>query len=223
MKKIILLSIVFVSVACTKNKLKIPTEFSVMMKLNKEFNSSNTLKFNTGTVRLESIGIEGERIKGDDVDFVRDFGSGLNMAFDKSNSNLNFDVPQGVYRSISIFFETTTDNSNASISVLGDYISNTNDTISIICEFQYSESFEIEIEDTKGSLDLTLDKDNPKQSVIKFDPIYWFEIVPNSMLENANTTNVNGKTQMYINESVNEDIYELVVDRIEESTKIYIQ
>lgn len=64
-----------------------------------------------------------------------------------------------------------------------------------------------------------MDADTPATALIELDPIYWFDIVPTNMLENADLINVGGVMTLLVNEDENEAIYDLIADRIDESTE----
>lgn len=208
--------------ACQKNELKKPTDVSFKMDINRAPSTSGALIFDEGTINLAAFDVEGERQEGSDVSFSKEFSNGLLVSFDPNQpiSEIDFDIPQGVYKSLAISFETFDDNSDITIVCKGSYTNNSGSSIPLQFEFMSSEYFSMEAEDDSGNSDIVLDKDTPANAFIVFDPIYWFDIVPQNLLENAETSNVNGAQTILINDSYNDNIYEMVVTRVEESTEI---
>lgn len=209
--------------SCKKNQLKKPTDVSFKADINRASNSSGSLIFTGGNINIAEFDIEGKRQQGDDISFSKEFENGLLINFDPNNSipEIDFDIPQGIYESLEISFKTFENESDITITCLGEYTKNSGTIIPLQFEFMSSEYFSISAEDDNGSANVTLDKDTPAIGLIIFDPIYWFEIIPPSSLENASLTELNGIETLLINESANENLYELIVSRIEESTEIF--
>ena len=86
-------------------------------------------------------------------------------------------------------------------------------------KFGSSETFEIESEDSSNSGVIVLDKDQPSNALIELDPVFWFDILSVNQLENANLTTIDGVSTMLINEESNENLYDLLADRVDESTE----
>lgn len=221
----LIFSILFVllfAVGCQKNELKKPTEVGFKCDINRNVSNDGKLVFTSGTINFAAFDVEGERVKGDDISFSREFPNGLLINFDPNNfiSEFDYDIPQGVYNRIAISFETFDDNSDITIVCNGSYTNNSSVILPIRFEFMSSEYFSIEAEDYSNSPEIVLDKDTPANAFIKFNPIYWFDIVPTSLMENADLVNVNGTPTILINDSENDNIYEMVVERIDESTEV---
>ncbi len=209
---------VFLVFGCQKSKLKKPTEVAFKIDINKSTSSDGRLFFTDGKIWLSSFKVDGTRQKGEPISFTRTFTSGLSVDFSSNSiSDLKYDIPQGVYTDLDIRFQIVKNNNNYSLCVNGKYMDNNSNLIPLRFEFNSNDTFEIEGEGDDGSKTIVLDKDIPLNSLIKLDPIYWFDIVPLSMLENANKVNLNGQLTILINENNNEDIYDLVVDRIDQA------
>ncbi|MBL4862816.1 MAG: hypothetical protein JKY09_07365 [Crocinitomicaceae bacterium] len=222
-KSIAFLFILFVLVAtgCKKNQLKKPTDVSFKMDINRNTSANGKLVFTSGTILLASFDVEGEREEGDPIAFTRSFSSGLlvNFSPDNSISEIQYDIPQGVYTSLDVNFSTFDDFGGNTIVVNGIYTNNASNDIPVRYEFLSSEYFSISGEDYSGSSSIVLDKDTPANTLIKLDPIHWFSIITTNMMENADLVNVGGIMTILINESVNDNIYDLIADRIDESTE----
>lgn len=217
----------FVGVAligCKKNQLKKPTDVSFKLTINKDLSSNGKLVFTSGTFWLSEFDVAGTRQEGDPIAFSKSFPGGLAINFSSNAiSELDFDIPQGVYTNLEVEFDALESSGGISLVVNGTYVNNSMTNIPVRFEFMSAETFAIEGEDYAGSSTIVLDKDVPLSALIELDPIYWFDIVPANMLENATLTDVEGTMTLLINENVNEDIYDLLADRVDESAEAVFQ
>jgi hypothetical protein len=216
----LVLLLVVINAGCRKNELKQATDVAFKLDVNRDISPNGTIVFTGGTIVLASFNIEGERQEGDPINFSREYASGLSVNFDPVSAvqEIDFDLPQGVYTSLEIEFETFGDGVN-SIVVLGTYTNMNSDEIPLRFEFPASETFSISAESDSGADLIVLDADTPSSALIELDPIYWFDIVPVNMLENADLINLQGVMTLLINENENDDIYDLIVDRVDESSE----
>ncbi|TNE70821.1 MAG: hypothetical protein EP333_09835 [Bacteroidetes bacterium] len=200
------------------NKWKQPTDTRFYCDINRAATLDDQLTFTGGQIILSSFVFEGERKKGDDVFFEQQFNNGLVVPFDLNNTvqELNFDIPQGVYVRIELVISTTAD--NESITVYGNYQYTSGDYVPFVFVFTDSEEFEVEAENEDGG-DILLDKDQLSRAKIIIDPSYWFSPVPKSFFEGATLTNINGINTILIDKNSNEDIYDIVLDRLKDNTK----
>ncbi len=211
----------FFLLSCKKNEFKKPTSVSFKMDINRNVNNQGNLSFNSGYIFLADFSVSGERQEGEPISFNKSFPQGLKVEFDEINivPELNFDIPQGSYYSLVIAFNTFDDNGDNTIVVNGTYTNISGVTYPLRFEFLSSEYFSIVGEDDEGAATIILEKDVPATSLIKFDPIYWFGLVSSSMFDNASLTNINGQMTILVNEDNNSNIYDIVVDRIDETTE----
>lgn len=193
---------------------KVPTEVNVVFGVSA--NGTANPSFDGGYIYLSSFEFEGRRTAGDDVNFELEFEPQLKVMFDSSISlpELQFEIPQGEYYRIDVRFETDDLEWEPNVLALGTYTSATEGSIAVRFELESSEHFDIK---ASGGDPITLTKDVAKDALIQFDPNTWFEIVPYSMFDNADKTYVDGKLTIVVSEENNEDIFELVVNRMEES------
>jgi hypothetical protein len=180
---------------------------------------SGQLTINGGHFIMSNFEFSGQREKGDDVYFTQDFSGGLTIPFDLNNeiSELDFQIPQGSYNSIEIGMRTSS--SGIGILVEGTYTYSGGGTIPVRFEFTAVEQFEIEAENDGGG-NIILDKDHDSPAKIILDPTHWFSPVPVSYFENATITNVSGTNTILIDSNTNEDIYDIVLDRLEETAAV---
>lgn len=222
MQRIIVFSLlIFLTLqGCKKNQLKIPTDVSFKMDINRNPSNTGHLVFNNGSILLAAFDIEGTRQEGDPIAFSKSFPQGLSVNFSPTNtiSDLFFNIPQGVYTDLDVSFETFDDNGDITILVEGQYTNQSSVTFPLRFEFLSSEYFSINGESGSGSGTIVLNKDTPVSTLVKFDPIYWFGTISNNMFNNADLVNIGGQMTILINESNNSDIYDIVADRIDETT-----
>ena len=64
-------------------------------------------------------------------------------------------------------------------------------------------------------------EDKPSSTSIIFNPKYWFDVVPQGMLESATIVIESSVQTMIINDSSNLDIYELVIDRLKDGNQVF--
>lgn len=221
---VFLIAIIFVHflTTCTDpDPLKLPTDITFTMDINREENSQQNLVFTKGIIILASFDFEGERELGEDIYFSKSFPSGLNVIFDETNAiaELDFDIPQGVYNRISIAFETFDDFEQNCLVVEGVFTNTEDVKTPVKFEFNSSEYFEIVAEDYSGNNQIVLNTNVSVTAKIVLDPIYWFQTVNYSMLEDAELTTISGKPTILVNENTNTNMFELIVGRIDESTE----
>lgn len=203
------------------NKWKEPTDVNFYVDANKTATLNGQLTFNGGFINIEYFDFDADRVKGDDVFFTKDFANGLSIPFDATQmvAELDFVIPQGEYKRIDIGFRTFDDNNTVGIMVEGVYSYSGGGSIPFRFEFKNSEQFKIRAENDSGG-NILLDKDVLSPAKIILDPNHWFQTVPVSYFENADVTNLSGTNTIFIDESNNDLIYDIVLDRLDESAVI---
>lgn len=225
--KNVLLHLLVLSVfmfSCTKEDLKEPTDTKISFDINRNPSQSGHLKFNSGEIRLAAFKLDADRTLGDDLLVEREFSSGLFIEFDANSqiAELAMDLPQGQYNSIEVEFETFDDLGQNNLVVEGEFTNSMSQSIPVRFEFNSSENFSIVLTENSVGADILLDASFSSKIELKMDPVYWFDIVPTSMLENAMLTNIQGVNTLLITGSVNEPIHDFIVDRIDEAMEISI-
>jgi len=222
MKKYSYLILIFsiIITGCKKKQLKTPTDVSFQMDINRSPSNSGHLVFNSGSILLANFNVEGERQEGGPISFNKSFSQGLSINLNSTSiPDLVFDIPQGNYYSLSVSFLTFDDNGDITIQVDGTYTNQLGSSFPLRLEFLSGEYFSVVGEDESGEATIVLKKDVSATSLIKFDPIYWFGLISYGMFDNATLVNIGGQQTILINESVNSNIYDLVVDRIDHTTE----
>jgi len=220
-KNVSILIIIFLilSTPSCKNEWKLPTDVGFKIDINRETSSDGRFVFTDGEIIIETFEFDGEREQGDDVYFSKSFEQGLKIPFSSSNivKELDFDIPQGTYSKIVISFETFDELNDTNIIVNGFYTNSNNEKIPIRFEFTPSEEFEIVAIDYSGSNQIILNKDHPVKAKIEINPAHWFQVVSSSSLDDADLVDINGTPTILINDDENDDIFDLIIDRLDES------
>jgi len=217
--RLLLIFVIAISfVSCKRNQLKKPTTVSIKMNINRNASNDGRLQFNEGFIIIEEFVVEGTRREGDPISFEKSFPNGLEINFlDQDVSELDYELPQGAYTELVFTFATKYVGGNSNIEVQGVYTNDQNQDIPIVFSFTDEDEIRIIGDDSRGGSNIILDKSKHSSAEIQFDPIYWFELVSNNMLDNATLYNQNGVQTIIVSSSKNEDIYDLVVDRMEET------
>lgn len=217
---IIILSVLFAG--CKKNELKIPTDVTFKIDINRNISQEGHLVFTEGKMTIQDFSVEGDRKEGESISFSKSFPQGLNINFSPTIniSELDFDIPQGDYSELVISFSTKYNSDNSNLSVRGRYTNASGVQTPLLYEFNDDDNISIEGEDKEDESTIVLDKDTPVSALVKFDPIYWFATVSNNLLDNAELVDVDGVQTILVNSSTNEDIYDKVVDRMEETALV---
>jgi hypothetical protein len=217
--KIIGISLILVIASC--NKWKEPTDVDFYVDINTANSVNNQLSFTNGEIILEYFDFDASRDKGDDVIFDQDYPSGLIIPFNPNQvvSELEFMIPQGEYKRVDIGFRTFDDNGDNCILIEGIYSYSGGGTIPMRFEFTDSEVFKVRAENANGG-DIILDKDILSPAKIELDPAHWFQPVPISFFESADITDIDGTNTILINKNTNDAIYDIVLDRLDESVLI---
>lgn len=202
-------------------KWKQPTDVKFYMDIDKSSAINNQLTFTGGEIVIEYFEFDGDREKGDDVFFGKDFADGLTIPFDETLEieGLDFVIPQGIYKRLDIRFKTSDDVTETTLVLNGNYSYSGGGTIPVRFEIEDTQSFEARAESEDGG-DIILDKDVQSPAKIILDPSYWFEPVPVSSFESADIVDFDGVNTLLINKDENSEIYNLVFDRVDESHMI---
>lgn len=217
---ILLYSFCFYS--CKKDKWDEPTNVKFIVDINRTPGLGGKLTFSKGTIVLENFSFDGDRVQGDDVYFSNSYSTGLNISFNSNATvgELNYDIPQGTFTRIKIAFSTYGSTNDNHIVIEGIFNSSMGNDYPIRFEFKAKESFSVISQNSSGSSEIILKKDNPMTPKIIFDPVYWFLPVSQNLLNNADIVDIGGIQTILINSSTNTEIFDIVASRIGDEVKI---
>ena len=223
MKKTLLILIVsvFAIVSCQKAELKKPTAVNFALDLNKSFGPDSKVKMVSGGINITEFRINGDRLEGEDIAFSRSFGDGLSTDLNGSGevSDLDFDLPQGEYLSISLDFDIKPNGSDHAFFLEGTYKQSQGPTVGLRFEFDAENNFVINGEDGDQNATIIMDKDLGKKVKIEFDPIYWFDGLTTNQLDNATITPQQGQDVIILSTTENVALYEVVANRMTTSNR----
>ena len=217
--------------SCQGNEeFKLPTKVGFQMDINRNTGQNGRLNFTHGQIILASFSFDGRREEGGDVFFTKSYDEGLLINFDSGNTiaPLTFQIPQGNYTRIELELETSDDTGVPGLVVEGWYLHSSGIRYPVRFELESSVEFEIKAKEHSGSHQIVLIHTKPASPIIRLNPLKWFEAVPASFLENAVSTIEEGESEdmteegsyILINEETNEEIYEIIIARIEQSVEV---
>lgn len=217
-----LLSALLIFTGCEKRRLKQPTDIVTIVDIERNSTNLPYLTFSDGYIRLASLSLAGNRERGEDIDFSREWETGLVVQFDPSSRppELNFNIPQGVYTMLDLNFDTFDDNGDPTVLVNGTYINTQGQSIPVRFIFLDAEYFSIVAEADIGNGSIVLDKDVLSEMRVILDPIHWFQTITINQWENASTVSIDGAQTILIDENTNTTLFEIVVERLDESCEV---
>lgn len=197
-------------------------EVGFFMDIQKNVVANSRLQFNGGSIILSSFEFEGDREQASEVEFAREYEQGLKLAFtsDQAVEALKFQIPQGNYHPISIEFETFDGFGENNLIVEGSYQNSEGRRYPLVFALGSSESFAIEAESYSDGNQIVVKKEAPVSAFIKLNPVHWFNNVPLSMLDAADIGLWDGVPTIVISEEVNQEIYDLIEDQLNEAAEV---
>ena len=174
-----------------------------------------------GEINLVDFNITGDRIEGDDIAFNRSFSERIIIDVNGSGEvkELDFDLPQGEYSSILLNFNIDEDGADPALRLTGTYKPTSGPVHALIFEYFGSQTFNVTGEDDLADPTIVMDKDFDKKVTIEFDPVYWFESLTANQLDNADVNIVTGQDEIILSSTSNVALYEIVLNRMEDSNK----
>ena len=90
----------------------------------------------------------------------------------------------------------------------------------LVFTLRSSEVFEIRAKSYSDGNQVILKKEAPTAAHIRLSPVYWFQAVPLSALEEAEVVLWNGEPTIVISEETNEELYDLIEERLEQGSEV---
>jgi hypothetical protein len=208
--------------SCEKeDEFKIPVDVDFYMDIQRGAALEDKLHFTEGFIRLSSFRFRGQREQADEVRFEKAYEQGLTLPFSpvRAVPELKFQVPQGNYNRISIVLETYNDLEDAAevgLELKGTFAAKDGKRYPLLFQLESAEVFRIAASSNLADNQIILKKEAPAVAYIRLHPGYWFQGVSAPLLEGAALVPVNGVPTILINESYNETIYDILVDRLGE-------
>ena len=173
---------------------------------------ASNLEFTGGYIWLTEVQFEGHYASGDSIEVNIERSSRIDFATGVASPSLDdILIPSGDFVELELEVELRDEDAQPSIVMEGMYTRTDNTEVPIRFEYNSGETFEAEYERP-----VTIMDGETVLSRIVFDPNVWFSVVSNEALDNA-TVNTDGV--IVISENSNEGIFDLVADRLDESTE----
>lgn len=203
----------FLLSSCEKeDAFKNPTPVIFNFGMNQQgVGGSDDLTFSDGYIIIHQFSVIGERVEGEDFEFLRTFPNGLKIPFYNNSTfdELSFDLPQGAYNSLKIRFETQS-GINTNLFVKGRYLYNNplKNPSTVHLKWNTNKVFEANVLSSTGMRSLVLNETKTETPRIIFKPKPWFADVTEMMLENASfLTTANNEQIMTIDPTNNVTIF----------------
>ncbi len=216
MKYVLLFIVVGLVGAC--NKYKKPTVVSFVAQQRTAVVLQDRIQIQQGVFRLVEFEFDGKRKKGDDVEIERYWTNGLELQLNSSTllSELQFQIPQGVFDSYEVELKVDQIGNDAAIELSGVYINNAGNEVPFQLNIQEKQVFELKGKDPEGH-DMVLDAEVATTSIIRFDVAYWLDFLSINQMESANLEYINGQYVLLIDQDHNSSLYEQIVARLNQS------
>lgn len=212
----------FALLSCGK-KWKETTTGTFSFSINTNATSSGNVKFVGGRIRLAEVHFQGTRKKGDDVEFTNAPSSIVDFTNGTVNPPIVYDIPQGTYDNMKVDIRLESqDLANPSIFLEGIFVNGPNDSTPVYFSYIPSQIYSLQARSSSGGNEIVLVEDVPASFDIFFDPAYWFDAIPPGQFVSASHQNVNGVPSIVIDANSNGNLYQQVLDRIAESTRITV-
>jgi hypothetical protein len=225
--------ILFIAGCTEKDDLTLPVRVYFKIGISPEYEYSDTyLSFAEGQIGIQRIQFEGKREAGEDVFFETDpqmnlqilaFSTGINPVIS------DFDIPQGIYNYMKwdinlkrIVIDNYTDSLSIGLVISGIYEYSDLSSIPVVVYIDDTEQFTVKSSDLDGnsSIVLSVNKDY-YEAILVLAPGYTFSSISRESLEKAaDISRDRGHSAILISSSENEDLYENLLYRIEQSAKI---
>ncbi len=218
-------SIMLILQACVKDELTMPAKVFLDFELI-PYQEGNSLKsgppFETpvagmiidqGNITIESIIFDGKRDEGKDVYFVSNFASPVlvNLENGHVDSDLSFDIPQGVYNRIELSL-TLGGNNEIPLLLKGRMKKGPLDNkMPLRFEYIFNEQIKIVAEPAGKANKIVLRRDNPANAKIVVDAGVLFQFIGFPELNDVNTSEFNDEEMVIISAESNIDLFRSMV------------
>ncbi len=183
----------------------------------------NRMSIDRGTLVIESIAFDGRRDEGRDVYFSSDLGKPVivDLESGKTNQEISFDIPQGVYNRVELFLDLGSED-NVSLVLEGSIRNRQSVEIPLRFEYRFREWIRIMAESGSQADKIVLRKDTPSRVRIVIDAPAVFQFANLGRLQTATIAirDSDGEELLIISDSINTDIFNSMVTRLEKSFKV---
>jgi hypothetical protein len=227
--------------SCIKDELTQPVKISLSAVISDIYKSDDTLSFESGEIVLNEIRFDGKREAGGDYSFYTEPGKkfGPLLFYPKSgiqSTIASFDIPQGIYTMMRWRFELSGGLKRAydddgevdpeaetpGLILNGSYISREGKTLNIRIEIDSFELFECLSFTETGSNQIDIISGDTYDAIFYIDPYYVFRAISTETLEDADYEDDGTPAVLLISSDSNEELYEMILFRLQQSVKIVV-
>ena len=234
------LFVLLLLLSCSKDELVQPVTVELLMEMEpaQKGQESSDIDVNGGRFLLSEIGFDGYRESGENYFFTKSFPDSLKISFSKEQAAhvLNFQMPQGVYNRIDIKIEVPAGKEAAAagdlidrsklkggIELWGHWVNVHGVKIPFLFIYTAVDELKITAKSASGSQQVVVKNKSKYQARLRFNPQQWMELINTRMLQSAKLSVVNGSPTVVISKSQNEQVYNLLANRIEQSSYLLIE
>lgn len=216
MKKLILFSVCFLFLAGCGKKWKKPVHIDVQFEV-ADMNPgttgvANSLEFLSGHMKLNEVNVIGDRKQAESIDFTSTTSGTFEFNSPTTGNFLDLDIPQGTYTNFEVLMEIGQGNGNKSIKIVSQYTDSNLDQFTVQFEYDLVDVFRLSATDPAGDINLVEGKDRTMYMSLDFN--YWFDAITPAMWDAADHQGASVNSAVFINETDNAQLYELIVNRI---------
>jgi hypothetical protein len=222
--------------SCIKDENTHPVRLSVSVNIAEQYKTSDTLSFEKGEIIIKEIQFEGKREAGEDYSFNSETGKkyGPKDFFPQSGSRESialFDIPQGIYTLMKWRFELSDglekfepddddNNETPGLIIQGNYIRHNGKKLLVRIEIDPFESFECQTISQTGEKKINAISGKVYNAVLFFDPYFAFRSISSDSIDDADYSDDEKSPLLLISSDSNEELYEIILFRLQQSVKI---
>lgn len=208
--------------SCEKDELTKPVEVQFDFQMSREPQRNTPYEFSGGAFKIQSISFNGDREKGEDISFISDFNSDVDVDLETENTipQVTFDLPQGIYKTMELRIVT-----NSSIVLTGKYKNALVPIIQILpirLEMDIPE-LELLIKSKDGASEISLNRNTGATVKVYLNPADWFDKISLVALNKAELQPIQGIPSILISKSLNQEIYSNLTSVIPGSIEAVIE
>jgi hypothetical protein len=226
--------------SCVKDEFTRPVGISLSVAITEQYKTSDSLTFEGGEIIVNEISFEGKREVGEDYSFNSESGKKFGpQDFYPLSANTdaiaNFDIPQGIYTLMRWRFELSEglqrlesddddddDLETPGLILNGNYISRDGETLRIIIEIDPFESFGCQSVTEAGEKTINIFSGGNYNAVLYFDPYFAFRAISEDSLDDADYSDDDISPVLLISSDSNEELYEIILFRLQQSARIVV-
>jgi hypothetical protein len=221
--------------SCIKDENTHPVRLSVSVNITEQYKTSDTLSFGKGEIIIKEVQFEGKREAGENYSFNSETGKEYGPKyFYAQSANLEsialFDIPQGIYTLMKWRFELSDglerleseddNNETPGLIIHGNYIKHNGEKLEVRIEIDPFESFECQTISPTGEKKINVISGKVYNAVLSFDPYFAFRAISTDSLEDADYSDDDKPPLLLISSDSNEELYEIILFRLQQSAKI---